>query len=77
MEDGEGPGTWSFDMDGTEHAAPAATTGCCRQFGRACPCGGWQHYEAVYGGYYYQCERCGRGDDAPSVEAGETKEPGR
>ena len=45
-------------MDGTEHTR-AKTTGCCLLTGKQCPsCGGWMHYQPVYGGYFYQCETC-------------------
>lgn len=49
----------AFLMDGTEH-----TTGCCDAFGKPCKCGGWMHYQPVYGGYFYECERCRDTDSA-------------
>jgi len=42
-----------FVMDGTEHSK-----GDCDQFGKRCKCGGWMHYQPIYGGYYYKCEEC-------------------
>lgn len=47
----------AFDMDGEEHT-PHKETGCCSAFGKPCECGGWYHYQPVYGGYYYECEKC-------------------
>jgi len=46
-----------FTMDGSEHTAND-TTGCCDLFGRKCKCGGFMHHQPVYGGYYYECEKC-------------------
>ena len=47
----------SFTMDGTEHT-DYTSTGCCQYSGKACKCGGWMHYQAIYGGYYYECDIC-------------------
>lgn len=46
-------------MDGTDH--PTDGTCWCSgvREGQLCSCGGQQHYQPVYGGYYYQCEECG------------------
>ena len=45
-------------MDGSEHFKNSET-GCCESFGKEClHCGGFMHYQPVYGGYYYQCEDC-------------------
>lgn len=50
-------------MDGEEHTANNETE-CCTLMGRACiyGCGGWMHYQPVYGGQFYQCEKCKRTD---------------
>lgn len=57
MPDDEAPFD-PFTMDGSEHE-DNATTGCCDGFGKTCPkCGGFMHYQPVYGGYYYECEQC-------------------
>jgi hypothetical protein len=51
-----------FFMDGSAHFRESET-GCCGHFGRTCAaCGGFQHYQAVYGGYFYKCEQCGKED---------------
>lgn len=51
--------TRTFLMDGTEHEAPNKLTGCCNAFGKKCgKCGGFMHYQAVRGGYFYECEDC-------------------
>ena len=47
----------TFIMDGSEHTTNSIT-GCCDSFGKQCVCGGFMHYQPVYGGYYYECERC-------------------
>jgi hypothetical protein len=46
-----------FEMDGSEHYLEAVT-GCCGNFGQQCSCGGFMHYQPIYGGYFYQCELC-------------------
>lgn len=46
-----------FLMDGEEHYLNALS-GCCNVFGKQCSCGGFMHYQPVYGGYYYKCEKC-------------------
>jgi hypothetical protein len=47
-----------FHEDGTPHYRKAET-GCCDGFGEVCEaCGGFCHYQPVYGGYYYKCEDC-------------------
>jgi hypothetical protein len=51
----------SFTMDGSEHES-YEETGCCSGFGKRCTCGGWMHYQPVYGGYYYECEVCHEND---------------
>ena len=50
-----------FNMDGMEHT-PMDETGCCQPFAKRCSCGGWMHYQPVYGGYYYECEVCHKTD---------------
>ena len=60
--------TKTFDMDGCEHRR--SDPDCCGSFGEIClwsddispptECGGIMHYQAVYGGYYYECDKCGR-----------------
>jgi len=58
----EGPNVLVLVMDGSDHT-DYETTGCCSQFGRRCnSCGGWMHYQPIYGGYYYQCETCKKTD---------------
>lgn len=44
-----------FFMDGQPHAK-----GCCDRVGKKCECGGWMHYQPVYGGYFYKCEKCSK-----------------
>ena len=46
-----------FTMDGTKHAKHEET-GCCEGFGKKCLCGGYMHYQPIYGGYYFKCELC-------------------
>ncbi len=46
-----------FCMDSDVHTK-FITTGCCHTFGKKCKCGGWMHYQAVYNGEYYKCEKC-------------------
>ena len=48
-----------LDMDGTRHT-DHETTGCCNASGKKCGCGGWMHFQGVYGGCFYQCEKCKR-----------------
>jgi hypothetical protein len=48
-----------FFMDGSEHTKEDET-GCCGSFGKKCECGGFMHYQPVYGGQYYKCEQCGK-----------------
>ena len=50
-----------FLMDGMEHTVNNET-GCCDQFGKICQCGGFMHYQPIYGGYYYKCEKCKKED---------------
>lgn len=50
-----------FYMDGSEHEINSET-GCCDRFGKTCECGGFMHYQPIYGGYYYKCEKCGKED---------------
>ena len=58
-------------MDGCEHRV--GDPNCCGSHGEICTeaalafqsnlateCGGILHYQPVYGGYYYECDRCGR-----------------
>lgn len=53
------PNDWTFEMDGSTHEAPTRNTGCCDSVGKQCTkCGSWMHYQPVYGGYFYQCEKC-------------------
>jgi len=46
-----------FMMDGTEHNV-GKDCWCDPDENRKCGCGGLRHYQAVYGGYYYQCDLC-------------------
>jgi len=46
-----------FYMDESEHYYHNKT-GCCDDTGKRCHCGGWCHYQPIYGGYYYKCEIC-------------------
>lgn len=46
-----------FMMDGSLHFKQEETN-CCRNFGKTCECGGYMHYQPIYGAYYYQCEEC-------------------
>ena len=51
----------TFMMDGCEHTI--GDPNCCGSFGEACThpkCSGIMHYQPVYGGYYYKCDKCGR-----------------
>jgi hypothetical protein len=48
-----------FHIDGSPHYREAETE-CCGNFGRVCAaCGGFQHYQPLWGGYVYKCEDCG------------------
>lgn len=53
----ENEGQALFMMDGSLHFKHSET-GCCGNFGKTCKCDGYMHYQPVYGGYYYQCEKC-------------------
>lgn len=44
-------------MDEMEHTKEE-TTRCCGSFGKICKCGGFMHYQPLYDGYFYQCEKC-------------------
>lgn len=45
-----------FLMDGTKHYPGKE---CCGSFSQPCPrCGGIGHYQPVYGGVLYECEKC-------------------
>jgi len=47
-----------FKMDGCTHSDQELTN-CCGNFVKICPyCNGWMHYQPVYGGFYYECEKC-------------------
>ena len=52
-------------MDGSEHTVPGRRTrddeGCdCAVHGKNCPkCGGFMHFQPIYGGQYWECEDCG------------------
>jgi len=46
-----------FCMDCNEHYLEAPSC-CCGSFGKKCKCGGFMHYQPVYGGEYYKCEEC-------------------
>lgn len=52
-----------FLMDGMEHYPDP---GCCGAFGKECSCGGNLHYQPVYGGFYYKCDKCG-GDEGNAI----------
>jgi len=45
-----------FTMDGSNHYLDHEK--CCGHFGKTCDCGGYMHYQPVYGGFYYKCEKC-------------------
>lgn len=48
-----------MDMDCWQHYLPSSKTGCCQNMDRKCPaCGGFMHYQAIWGGYFYRCENC-------------------
>ena len=56
-----------FMMDGCEHRK--GDPDCCGSGGDICDAltknskiewGGIMHYQAFYGGFYYECDRCGR-----------------
>ena len=49
----------TFKMDGMIHKTNSLT-GCCDAFGEKCKCGGFMHYQPIYGGCYYKCEDCHR-----------------
>lgn len=51
------PDYTNFNMDGSIHTL-VKETGCCQNEGKLCECGGWMHYQPVYGGYFYECEVC-------------------
>lgn len=56
----EKPEHRTLNMDGTLHEVPGAPVRCCAQFAKQCSeCGGYAHYQPVYGGHYYECEDCG------------------
>jgi len=53
----------TFDMDSCEHRR--GDPDCCSH--EVCDnitddvmCKGFMHYQPVYGGYYYECDKCGR-----------------
>jgi len=50
----------TFEMDGSKHHSPNRITNCCgRNADRPCrKCGGFMHFQGVWGGYYYECEDC-------------------
>ncbi len=50
-----------FHLDGSAHYK-YKETGCCSPHGKTCTCGGYMHYQPVYGGYFYQCETCNKQD---------------
>lgn len=48
-----------MEMDGSEHQIPGEENCFCGSFGKKCPkCGGFAHYQPVYGSFYYECEKC-------------------
>ena len=68
-------GVKTFDMDGCEHiVGDPDCCGCSgeicdvivnqvtlgKNIGAFDICGGIMHYQPVYGGYYYECDKCGR-----------------
>jgi predicted nucleic acid-binding Zn ribbon protein len=57
MEKEEREPDFIFHMDGSAHYKEEETR-CCGSFGKKCKCGGFMHYQPVYGGYYYKCEVC-------------------
>lgn len=46
-----------FEMDGMPHYRGGEDC-CCYTDGKVCKCGGYMHYQPVYGGYYYKCDEC-------------------
>ena len=55
----------TFMMDSCEHRR--GDPDCCSNFAKVCikttndeVCNGIMHYQPVYGGYYYECDKCGR-----------------
>lgn len=49
----------TFDMDGMSHKV--GDPDCCMpwpQWSTCRHCGGRMHFQAVYGGYYHECEKC-------------------
>lgn len=50
----------TMDMDGTEHEVPGKESCHCASHGRTCEkCGGFAHFQGVYGGIFWRCEDCG------------------
>lgn len=47
-----------FFMDDEEHIV--SNNDCCSNFGKKCKCGGIMHFQPVYGGIFYRCDRCGK-----------------
>lgn len=47
-----------FFMDGEEHIV--GDNDCCLSFRKRCKCGGIMHFQPVYGGIFYRCDRCGK-----------------
>lgn len=60
-EDDIPEGVECLDMDGMQHPTPGRERCHCglQAHGVTCPyCGGFAHYQPVWGGYYRQCEVC-------------------
>ena len=47
-----------FLMDDNEHII--GDNECCGIFGEKCKCGGIMHFQFVYDGIFYRCDRCGK-----------------
>jgi hypothetical protein len=55
--------TQTFVMDCSEHIV--GDPDCCSCFGARCSCGHLIHFEAIYGGQYYECEHSHATGDLP------------
>ena len=55
----------TFEMDGSAHRVgdPSCCTPLVSRFEKCGHCGGRMHFQAVYGGYYHECEDCHRDED--------------
>jgi hypothetical protein len=49
----------TFNMDGTEHdIGPDCWCSIGSEDKVHTKCGGYWHYQGVYAGYYYKCDKC-------------------